>query len=70
MAETVAVKALETEAVVRRWQKQRECLHGGYVGGSQWNQRENGDGGKKNGGGGGGSGGRNMGSGLNGSKKW
>ena len=34
----------------------------GYVGGSQWNQRGSGDGGKKSGGGGGGGGKRNMGS--------
>ena len=37
--ETVVVKASETEAVVRRWRKQRECLHGGYVGNGQWKQR-------------------------------
>ena len=47
VAETVAVKASETEAVVRRWRKQRECLHGKYVGGSKWNQRGSGDSGKK-----------------------
>ena len=47
MAEMVAAKASETEAVVRRQQKQKECLPGGYVGGSQWNQRGSGDGGKK-----------------------
>ena len=46
-AETVAAKASETEAVVWRRQKQRECLYGGYVGGSQWNQRRSGDGRKK-----------------------
>ena len=64
--ETVVARALETEAVVQRQRKQRECLHGGYVGGSQWNQRESGDGGNKIGGGGGSGdgGGRNMGSGL------
>ncbi len=60
MAETVAAKAPETEAVVRWRQKQRECLCGGYVGGSQWNQRGSGDGGEKSSGGGGGGGGRNM----------
>ena len=38
MAETVSAKALETEAVVRQRQKQRECLHSRYVGGGQWNQ--------------------------------
>jgi hypothetical protein len=39
MAETVVAKALETEAVVWRQRKERECLRGGYVGSSQWNQR-------------------------------
>ena len=43
----MAAKASKTEAVVRRRRKQRECLHGGYVSGSQWNQRGSGDGGKK-----------------------
>jgi hypothetical protein len=33
MVETVAVKASETEAVVGQRKKQRESLHGGYVGG-------------------------------------
>ena len=35
VAETVAAKASETEAVVQQWQKQRECLYGGYIGGRQ-----------------------------------
>ncbi len=47
MAETVVAKASETEAVVQRRRKKRGCLHGGYIGGSQWNQRGSGDGGKK-----------------------
>ena len=33
VAETVVAKASETEAVVQRQRKQRECLHGEYVGG-------------------------------------
>ena len=47
MAEMVAAKAPGTEAVVRLRQKQRGCLHDGYIGGSQWNQRRSGDGRKK-----------------------
>ena len=47
MAETVSAKASETEAVVRWWWKQRECLCSGYIGSGQWNQRGSGDGGKK-----------------------
>ena len=35
VAETVAAKALETEAVVRRRRKERDCLRSRYVGGSQ-----------------------------------
>ncbi len=70
MAETVAAKASETDAVVRRWQKQKEGLCSRYLGGSQWNQRGSGDGGEKssgNGGGGGGGGIRNMDNGFGGS---
>jgi hypothetical protein len=37
----------ETEAMVQWRRKQRECLHGKYVGGGQWKQRGSGDGGKK-----------------------
>ena len=50
VAETVSVKASETEAVVRQRRKQRECLCSRYVGSGQWNQRGSGDSGKKAGG--------------------
>jgi hypothetical protein len=67
VVETVVAKALETEAVVWRRRKQWECLCGGCVGSSQWNQRGSGDGVKKSNGGGGGSGGRNVDNGFGGS---
>ena len=38
MDERGAAKASETLAVVRWRRKQRECLHGGYVGGGQWKE--------------------------------
>ena len=52
--ETVVAKASETETVVRWWRKQRECLRGGYVGGSQCNLRGRGDSSEISGGSGGG----------------
>ena len=47
MLETVAAKALDTEVVVWQWRKRRKCLHAGYIGGRQWNQRGSGDGNEK-----------------------